>query len=185
MHKEKFQKAYHNVALKFPEIRHSEIKLECKPDEYFLIKLQPFNEEEFGKTERIIKEPKISVGKEFFKLKDDEQEALIAHELGHYMREKDSTPYKMGRTVLRKVGLFILNHNIEQYIHMLTPARTKRLKQWSLMHEISADNYAVRAGYAKQIYKLLKDQDEKCLTKLGQEERKARIENLEKMLNEI
>ena len=84
---------------------------------------------------------KFSVGKYFFSFPLLEQEACIAHELGHYKNNKRTKKLKY----LREMQSWQRQYEGEE------PRRYsfERLRKWKILKEISADNQAFEAGYGK------------------------------------
>ena len=149
----------------------------------------------YTKFKIIVKRPKIGIDQKFMDLENSEQEAIIAHELGHYKRERryNTKELKTLLTRLNKMhGLFD--------DRKISPHNGARLIQWYVLHEIYADNVAIDAGYGQpllsflkkmyQVYETLPDflkYDQKFLSKRIEFNKKSlviRIKNLEDKLKD-
>jgi len=186
MYEKNFKKIYKKVLKKFPEIRKNEIELNYRRAEPFFLttismydhsKLDSENIDAIDSRGGIKKEPLLNYGDGLFLvLLDDEIEAVIAHELGHYLCFKGYDSDKFKQVIKRKTELF---QNTELDTH-----RIRRLKQWSIAREAYADRKSAEAGYGEILLKLLKKLYDPTITGHAKEEHDARIENLEKILGE-
>ncbi|MBM3199558.1 hypothetical protein FJZ53_01385 [Candidatus Woesearchaeota archaeon] len=96
----------------------------------------------------------LVIGKKFLTLSKGEMRAVIAHELGHYERLKDYSRKRFILTNLRDEEFF--NYAKEGKTQGKYKHRFDMLKKWSLLHEIDADNKALKAGYGEPMLNILK-----------------------------
>ena len=131
----------------------------------------------------------IYLGENFFKLlSKEEQKVCIAHELGHYIRDKNNHPNKIKRhdKWLREYR-FILDHRILSSLSKKKRHKKKRLQNWYILNECYADNQTIEAGYGHLNLKVLKRIKKRYIPlhdSLIKKEIKARIKNLEAKLGE-
>ena len=189
---------YLKVVRNFPNIKPEEIEVMHLPATVRIISIVPINPIDYmigqlcspPKEARI--RPTLVTGNSFLKLKREEQEAAIAHEIGHYCHTaKNLNPKRIRRHMKSNlhVNEYIRENPVKIILSNLTKegrARNRRLKKISLLNELYADSKAAEAGYGEQLYKLLKDMNtnvtEYSIPVRGRIELKERIKNLEKIL---
>ena len=142
------KRTYFKVCKKFPLIKKGEVKLRFNPE----VKLAGLWIEE------VLTNPLLDFGILLFKRSDEEKEAIIAHELGHYIciTEHYKTP-KMIERMLRWMNI-LNNHEFKTFWggYSVESPKIRRIKDWTLIHEIYADNQAVKAGYGEKLLATLK-----------------------------
>lgn len=191
--KTEMEKIYPKVLEKFPEIRKEEIGTEDASSLFrlfFVLGLR-MNTEKWPVSD---KRPKASlvIGLQFYLLTDEEKEAAIAHELGHYIHHVKKS-YNAKR-VERMLGW---NKSLKMYsfkslkemldLNEGEKHRFERLQKWYIMKELDADNKAINAGYGRSMLLTLKNLSESEYEHIGpvyQKEITARIKNLEEKLSE-
>lgn len=177
-----------SVIEKEPTIKEEEIKIMYKSPllirilfgENSLLSIAPSYKFSFflGKRVKSVR-AKIIVGPNFLEesiYTHEEKKAAMAHELlGHYKRDKRRKTREIvsncSSLKLQLGGIMKKRHNIN------------RLKKWSLLDEIYADNAAADAGHGKNILSFLrKMEDNEKLLPRGKEEIAIRIASLEERL---
>lgn len=170
-------KIYSKVVKKFPEIKKKEITLKYQAPVCYA-ELRLIDPIEYFVWHKLIKYPVIAAGCMFFEVNRGEREAIIAHELGHYKRHKKSNINKIKKHInmFQEVGIYKLietgtnpNHKMKRMIKCLT------------MHELYADQEAIKAGYSKSLLSFLErilNRHEDELSRLQREELRLRIKNL-------
>lgn len=185
------EKIYLRTLENFPEIRKEEIKIKYSRFEgySYMLMVDPYK---FMYKNEVVVDPMIIIGDKFLESDEQEKEAMLAHELGHYCR------YKIGRQSINKIrqngnrNILVkkYNYSFTQIVINLNPKirhRVKRLQKWKMLQELYADKRAAEAGYGKGIVKLLEkhySQYYKMLQPTGREEIEIRIRNLKKLLGE-
>lgn len=150
---------YRKVVKKFPEIDEKEVSIAFD----FLagyVAFTSIDTYKFISHGEIAVKPTLYAGPSFFLLSDREKEMAIAHELGHYKREKGCST-----AVLRRKTNFLKNMHdyssmyLEDYLCACKKEghKIERLKKWNALNEVYADNEAVRAGYYNEMRSFLLD----------------------------
>jgi len=185
------RRSYLKVLEKFPNIKKGEIGTESASSLFrpFSVLGLRMNTEKWPASD---KRPKANlvVGLQFYLLTDEEREAAIAHELGHYTHHVKKV-YNINR--IRKSQEW--NKNLKMYAskspkEMLDLSerekhRFERLEKWYIMKELGADNKALNAGYGRSMLLTLKNLSENEYEHIGpvyQKEITMRIKNLEEKL---
>ena len=172
---------YRKVVEDFPEIEEEKIDIRYVSLNYNIEIIMGERDLIYEKLEK----PRIVAGIDFFNYSVEEQESAIAHELGHYIREKDKDPVRMK-------GLSDLQNKLseweEGYIY-LGRRKVERLKYAYLRREIAADNWAVKKGYAEGLLKVLNKLHDKITEETKQavnwkEHFAKRIANVEQKIKE-
>ena len=165
------QSTYRNVVKKCPNMKRAALNLEYLP----MLATTPIALDASRLSFSPWIKPSLIISPWFLKLKEEEKEVTIAHELGHYDLIKNYGPVK-----LRNYHRWLRRSNDDELY-----ARDKWLQKWSLIHELYADNFAFKAGYGRQSLKFLRKlKKEHPLSERGEIEVSLRIENLEKKLGE-
>lgn len=98
-----------------------------------------------------LEKPRIVAGTDFFDYSVEEQKSAMAHELGHYIRDHD-------KDVVRLEFLSNLQSKLIEWENgniYLGQGEIERLKYFNLTDETSADNWAIKKGYAQGLLKIL------------------------------
>ncbi|MBM3199561.1 hypothetical protein FJZ53_01400 [Candidatus Woesearchaeota archaeon] len=170
---------YHDVAKKFKDLNVQDVTIKYAPDMDDYAVLSPYGEDEKRKK------PTLFVGHLMFNLDKEEIEAVIAHELGHYVRIKNYSweKFKKQSDWSQEIG--------DYTSHMLKDEavkhRVKRLQNWYFLIESYADKQAADKGYAKHIVSSIKKINrwhEKEMPLLAKRNDAKRIKSLEKILKE-
>lgn len=187
------RKLYFKVLEKFPSIKEEEIRIKNASSLFrlfFVLGLR-MNTEKWPLSD---KRPKASlvVGLQFYLLTDEEKEAAIAHELGHYTHHVKKV-YNINR--IRKFQEW--NKNLKMYAskslkEMLDLDKKEkhmfeRLEKWYIMKELDADNKSINAGYGKSMLLTLKNlskSEYEHIEPVYQKEITIRIKNLEDKLRQ-
>ncbi|MDP2908872.1 MAG: hypothetical protein Q8N77_03625 [Nanoarchaeota archaeon] len=153
------KEVYRKVVKKFPEIDEKDVSITF---DFFAgyVAFTSIDAKKFILNGEVVVKPTLYVGPNFFLLSDREMEMAIAHELGHYKRERGYS-----NNVLRRKTNFIKTmHNyssmhLEDYLCACKKEghKIERLKKWNMLNELYADNEAVRAGYYKELLSFLED----------------------------
>lgn len=126
-------------------------------------------------TKKIVRSPELYVGIYFLDLSKEEQEGVLAHEIGHYKLCKDLT--------LEEIAILV--DKLEKWrtdLHI-----PEELEQWHLKGELSADEETAKADYGRSMLTFLKNLNSGrhgSLFHRSVEELPTRIANLEKVLGE-
>lgn len=180
---------YFKVIGKFPEIKKDELLLGY--DSSVAYARQMFCKD--TSTGDTVIKALLVIGGHYFELDDGEKEAIIAHELGHYIRVKKYGLREMERKMEKLSDLFWqleLYHKRgsgESVIDFSDKEKRKmeRIQKCYNLHEVYADNESIARGYGKQILsalgKITKEHYGR-LTKACKEGVKARMQNLESRL---
>jgi len=180
IYEEDLEKVYKKVIENIPELKEIDIELEFNNGFPDSAGISVVNSKLYFFKGEIKIEPRIIIGYKWMMVNDDEKEAIIAHELGHYHRHSKyfNNNYKM--------------KNFANWVLQSSGQRHKRhskdtLLNWKLMHELYADSYAAKLGYGEK----LKDHLQKFIHKkfgnvspTSKKLTEKRIENLERILNE-
>ena len=158
---------FKDVVKAFPEIKEDEIKIEIFP---FLKKSALHS---ILNKEKTKKESKIYVGIHFFECTKEEQEGILAHEIGHHKTDEKHTIPRIQRSY-KWTNMF--ENNI---IPDSRPHWKQRLKQTYLLNEMAADNEAAKTEHGKKYLEVYK----KYLPN-NHEIYQALIKNLEEKLGE-
>lgn len=146
------EKLYGKVVKNFSEIKEDEIKIEYCPHVSYDMGIQIINPIIKIQEGKLIKEPVIYAGKTFFCFSREEQEATVAHEIGHYMNDKDKKLIVIDYSSM-------LHDKLDDWgksrIH-LGKRKVKKLKDFYERGEISADNWAAKKDYAQGLLKFFK-----------------------------
>jgi len=188
--------SYFKVVNRFPDIDPYEFELLYTPGntQYAALMILDFDIED-GKFIAKITDgemtirPRIMFGEEFFKLKKDEQEAIVAHEIGHYAKFRKRPSVEKAFKRDRILGSYKKLITMERKGHIFThdSHAKKRIMQWSAINEMMADTEAAKAGYAGPSLRIIKKVymgKKITMTRMERFEAEARIENLERFIEE-
>ena len=133
---------YKKVVNDFPEINEEEIEIKYDPlFPHLKIVCYLLNK----------KKSKIEAGIDFFDDSREEQEACIAHEIGHHIENQSITRLKHSiKLILQKRLSKWQNGN-----NYLGRRKLEVLQNYYTIKEISADNWAVKKGYTAGLLKIL------------------------------
>ncbi|MDP2908871.1 MAG: hypothetical protein Q8N77_03620 [Nanoarchaeota archaeon] len=176
---------YFKVIGKFPEIKKYEIRLGYDPSVAYV--RQTFYEDD--ESGAVVLWPLLVTGPDFFGLGEAEKEAIIAHELGHYIRGKRYGQKKLEKLscLFEQLELYYKKDSEKAVVSISDKEKRKmeRIQKCYNLHEVYADNEAIARGYGKQILsalgKITKEHYGR-LTKACKEGVKARMQNLESRL---
>jgi len=188
--KEQFRDIYKSVLKKFPDIKEEEIGINPKIFGVYYIGISAtIRKPPAYKWEPC---PLLHIVPRFFELTQEEQEATLAHELGHYVHYKKNLDIKrLLRQDKWKERMEYYDSSIKSLDEIKDLGKSeqhelKRLQKWRVLDECFADTEAAKAGYGKVVLKLLKHLKEKHplvdsqpLFKLEVDER---IKNLERII---
>lgn len=175
--KQEFEDRFSKVLKKFPDVKEGEIKIEYFPDAPEYIIFSPFEGYFFRRYN-----PMLNIGKLFDIFSVEEQEAIMAHELGHYRRMRNKS--------FRKISWIVdTSTRIPSYRKAMLTKKNKhevqRLLKWYILFEGHADNEAVKEGYSKQLFSALKKAyKQKRIPILAKRGLEDRIKNLEEILED-
>ena len=177
-------KLYIKVIKDFPEVKESEIELNYNPFSG-LASFSLIDHLRYRSLGEIVFKPTLQIGLNFFKFKDEDKEAIIAHELGHYISNKKLSNKRIDSRMRHNQELwnleYALNNNLPSPFN---EHKTKRLKQFKIARENKANKEAAKAGYGKTLLKLHIDSLSYATTDFEREQLKAYISSLEKILKE-
>ena len=182
---------YQEVIKKFPEITEN-IQIDTVAKD-IPAELSMLNTSLFSSIDEVEFTPTLYIGSKFFELNKDEQEAAVAHELSHYIcdREKSIERLVKERHFCRKLEEYREAERdlgkIITFLDKKEKLKMKGIQKWKIKDEISADNYVIKKGYGPSLLLILKKSTKKHADRLsdtGKEEIKARIENLEQKLGD-
>ncbi|MBM3199553.1 hypothetical protein FJZ53_01360 [Candidatus Woesearchaeota archaeon] len=135
----------------------------------------------------------IVLGLFFYELFDDEErEAVVAHELGHYIHRKNrsiSEAKELSDKFYELESYYKRRDSEEKVVITYTDEEKHRIKELQDIHnayEFYADDKAIKSGYGEQILSSLEKIAEKHynrLSRMSKESVKARIERLKQMNN--
>jgi len=185
--KESAKDRYRSVLKRFPEINEDEIEIGYDFSTPYAC-IGCYNDTSKGDT---VLKFIVLVGPFFFELFDDgEKEAVIAHELGHYIYKKNHDSSKTERLLdeFEQLESYYKRKNSEEKIIITYSDKEKRrikeIQDLYNTYEIYADNEAVKRGYGKQklsaLEKIVKKHYD-YLDQMSKEAVKARIERLKAM----
>lgn len=199
--KRQLEDAYLNVLERFPKVKGDEIKLiyDRKAPGSAFFKMGELTNSEGSNAIYVPRlgyfhiKPTIMVGQSFFTMESsEEQEATLAHELGHYITDKR----RCGEPLLRRKTLWTVTNNyyrLNPFVALLAFYKPKvrhrmgRLRKWCTLNEIYADKAAADAGYGKPLLGILQRFLSSYQHMMPYEDRKeteARIETLEARLRQ-
>lgn len=176
---EYLEKLYKKVVKEFSEIEEEKIDLRYVFLNYNITIILG----ERGLIYEKLEKPMIVAGTDFLKYSVEEQESVMAHELGHYMQDKD-------KDIVRMKCSSALQNKLSEWENgdiYLGRRKVERLKYANLIDEVSADNWAAKKGYSKGLLKNLN----KLYDKITEETKQAvnrkehlaeRIANIEQKL---
>lgn len=174
------EKTYAKVLKRFSDINETEVRVVYMPflEEYAV--LSPFDYRyQLG---CYAYSHVLNIGELFFVFSDEEKEAVIAHELGHYRRTKNQNLNKIIREISwnNEIGTYVKNGNINENKH-----RIERLQKWSFLSESYADNEAIKEGYQEELFSALKTaykKDKGKMPIIAERVLKSRMDNLKRIL---
>lgn len=145
---------------------------------------------DFSFAYMVMNPPRIFVGMYFFRLNDEEQKAVTAHELGHYICDKNNHPNKTKRQ-----EQWVREYKFPPILNSLSKKgrhRKKKIQKWYILSECYADNQVVEVGYGYSLLTILKFLKKNSnipfipfFNLRDKKEIKARIKNLEQKLKEM
>ncbi|MFH1211291.1 MAG: hypothetical protein V1645_05260 [archaeon] len=149
-------KSYDNVLKRFPEVEKGEVKIEY----HAAMKNGAFTAvidiEEYESRGNLVRKPKMIVGPRFEdEMNKREQDAVLAHEFGHYIRDRE---YSTDQLIAQMARNRELNQWLDFEKNGSTPHRIKRLKKWYILHELYADKTAAQRGYKHSLLAFTKKQ---------------------------
>lgn len=174
----KLETIYSKVVKDFPDVDKNDIKINYdRKSEYCgcisIVDLSFWN----WLIGRYVWNPLLEVNPEFFMFPEDEQEAIIAHELGHYLRHRDN---KHKEHKLKDYVNWISQYcNVDDSRHSWD-----RLAKWHIMHELDADTQAALAGYGEGLLNFFERRKFGSISSFFNNELELRIYNLEYLLKE-
>ena len=139
------EKIFRKVAKSFPELKEDDITI------IYLSGLPALAGYSSLNRSGTKKEPRVKIGEIFFDYTKEEQEGIMAHEIGHHETMKNKTIQRIKR------------HNrwnaIHKYhlIHSSRPHWRQRLKQRFILIEMAADNKAAETKYGKNLLQYYKN----------------------------
>lgn len=182
---EEFERVYSRVVEKFPEIKKEELKLKHM-DDFEYVSFLMIDDKKYLEENKIVIDPSMIVGAKFLEFSEEEKEASIAHELGHYTRYKKSSPKKVGKSILYAYIMSVYANSPEMWqleeMDSNIRHKMKRVKKWHFMQEVYADNRAIEAGYGKVLINVLTRHLKKysmAFAPVQRDEMIIRINNLE------
>ncbi|MBM3199556.1 hypothetical protein FJZ53_01375 [Candidatus Woesearchaeota archaeon] len=144
MSDDRLENMCYKVTKSFEQLRENEIGIEYHPLKRSYASLAISKE---SNTFRMI------VGNLFFELPEEEREAAIAHELGHYIRLRGRGDRNKG--LMKKLNIEFMNYSLSGIAK--SDLRAERLMRRVKLSEYDADKKAVEAGYGPQLLSLLKN----------------------------
>ncbi len=171
------KRIYQEVLKSFPDVKEEELKLNYIPDLNDYIIFSPFE----GSTESY--RPTLVIGRLLSELNNKEKEAVMAHEIGHYLRTKNYSMKRIVRAMNRYEKIqFYTEENItnEQFKH-----NVERLQKFFFMFENYADSKAIEAGYGEHVLSALKktyNNHNKSFPAMSKRNICQRIKNLEEKI---
>lgn len=185
------EKIYLKVLENFPEIKKEDLKLVrlpfYNPAYACLLMVNPIK---FMYNNEVVVDPMIILGDKFLESDEQEKEAMLAHELGHYSRYKRYSIHKIRQTVKRNTLVKEYDNAFTEIVTIIDPKighMVKRLRKWNMLQELYADKRAAGTRYGKGMVKLLEkhySQYYEMLQSTQREEIETRIRNLKKLLGE-
>ena len=185
------ERTYLRTLENFPEIKRGDIKIKYlrSTDYALMLMVDPLK---FVYENKVVVDPMIIICDKFLESDEQEKEAMLAHELGHYSRYKKrgQSINKIRQNVNRNMLVKSYNNPSIQAFITLDPKmayKVKRLQKWNMLQELYADKRATEAGYGKGMVKLLEkhySQYYEMLQPTAREEIETRIRNLKKLLGE-
>jgi len=172
---------YKRVLEKFPEIREDELEFRMIyliPN--FVAGLTLYDRVKYAKTGEITGKPALNFGYEFFNLNPKEQEVVIAHELGHYKKDRKKNHEELKKLAKRLTKLYTAMTGCGE---QLDPLEAKLIKQWGTARELYADKQVVKIGLGKELLELYKRMPIND-TEAAKARKAARIAKLEKLVGE-
>lgn len=169
------RKLYSKVVKRFLNINRDDIKVEYLPD-YDYVGISVLDYYKLIIMDELVKKPTLKAGPDFLRFSEEEKEATIAHELGHYEHDIKGMPEGIKRRTLWAVTIR-LYHQIDDpstldtlagLTHIKTESakrilnffnkesRFARLQKWNQMCDLDADNKAIDAGYGKGLLSALR-----------------------------
>ena len=138
---------YSEVVKSFPKIKEKEIKI------IYIDRWHNTGGYKLLTKEGNKKEPRIILGADFFKLlSKEQQEAVIAHEIGHHERMKNYTIPRL-KSLNKLTIMHVLNLIPDSH-----PKWEQRLKKWYILNENAANNYVAKTKYGKSLLESYKNQ---------------------------
>ena len=183
------EKTYLRTLENFPEIGKEGIKIRYLglTDYAYMLMVDPYK---FLYENEVVVDPMIIIGDKFLESDEQEKEAMLAHELGHYCRYKKYSIHKIRQTVKRNTLVKEYDDAFTEIVTIIDPKighMVKRLRKWNMLQELYADKRAAGARYGKSLIKLLEkhySQYYEILQPRMREEVETRIRNLKKLLGE-
>lgn len=143
------KKVYQEVLKRFPDIKEEELELNYIKELDDYIVFSPF------KGVFLVRyHPTLIVGKLFLELDDKEKEAVMAHEMGHYLRIRNYSMKRIVRVMNRYESVSSYTEEKirdEQFKH-----KVERLQKFFFMFEKYSDSKAIEAGYGVHVLSALK-----------------------------
>lgn len=185
---DKAKDRYRSVLKRFPEIKEDEISIGYASHiPYACLGFY----KDMAKEDTVAKFV-VLVGPFFFVLFDDEEkEAVIAHELGHYVYKKKhglSEVERLSDEFEQLESYYKRKNSEEKVVITYSDEEKRRIEELQDRHnnyEVYADNEAVKRGYGKQKLSALKKIAERHyehLSQMSKEAVKVRIERLKSEL---
>jgi hypothetical protein len=183
------EKTYLRTLENFPEIKKGDIKIKyLKSTDYALmLMVDPLK---FVYENKVVVDPMIIICDKFLESDEQEKEAMLAHELGHYSRYKKrgQSINKIRQNVNRNMLVKSYNNPSIQAFITLDPKmayKVKRLQKWNMLQELYADKRATEAGYGKVLINVLTrhlKEYNMFFAPVQRDEMTIRIKNLEEKL---
>lgn len=157
---------YMDVVKSFPDIKEGEIKISYG-DKWNDLACYKIGYRLHNKIK-----PEIIIGKTFFETTKEDQEGIMAHEIGHHERMKYYSLPKIKR--LKRLR-FLYSINV---VPNSRPYWKERLEKWYILNETAANNKVAKTKHGESLlkyYKTSEFQFNKATQKI--------IENLEQKIN--
>lgn len=156
------RKLYSKVVKKFPNIKKDSISVEYIPDYDYAGMSICDCDRLLIKCEFVVKTT-LNVGRNFLRFSKEEQEAVIAHELGHYEHDTKGTPEVLKRRTLWATATGLYHHidnpavlaTLEGLRYIKTEpvkrilyffnkeSKLARLQKWNQMCDLDADQQSI------------------------------------------
>lgn len=155
------ERTYLRTLENFPEIRRGDIQIKylISIDYALMLVVDPYK---FVYENEVVVDPMIIIGDKFLESDEQEKEAMLAHELGHYdYYTKNLNPYRFSRLVkwtdkselYDKYQIFF---DIAGFFSKRINHKVKRIQKWYLLTEVYANRKAAEAGYGKHMISAMK-----------------------------
>jgi hypothetical protein len=169
---------YKKVVKDFLEIKEGEIKLDYN---HFVgsVGFSLIDLEKYDVLGEIVLKPTLVIGPFFPFFTQEEKEASIAHELGHYMYDKKLSNVRIEARLKHNEELWHLENALNNMLPSpFTEHKTKRLKQFRIAKENQANKEAAKAGYGAKLLNLYINSYPHACTEWEKEKTKAIITDI-------